>query len=122
MRHETSGAALLQAARETLIGEVLPGLGGPQRYAALMVANALKMVERELVVNSRLRAADLAVQAFAGPVDNSAESVTALCRAIRLGRHDRDLPLYEALYARAIEAVAITRPEALTSAEAGRGS
>lgn len=111
MRHETGGAALLQAAREALIGEVLPGLGGPQRYAALMVANALRMVEREL-----------AVQASAEPVNASAEADSALCTAIRVGRHDGDLPLYEALYARAIEAVAITRPEVLTSAEVGRAS
>lgn len=122
MRHETGGAALLQAAREALIGEVLPGLGGPQRYAALMVANALRMVERELAANGRLRSADRAVQAFAEPAEASAESVAALCSAIRGGRHDGDLPLYEALYARAIEAVAITRPEVLTSAEVGRVS
>lgn len=122
MRHETGGADLLQAAREALIGEVLPGLGGPQRYAALMVANALKMVERELAVNGRLRAADLAVQAFAESAGASVEPGAALCKAIRTGRHDGDLPLYQALYARAIEAVAITRPEALTPAEVGQAS
>src|SRR5690349_21323256 len=66
MQHETAGADLLQAAREALLGEVVPGLTGQQRYAALMVANALKMVERELAVTGDLRAADHAVQRFAG--------------------------------------------------------
>ena len=88
MRDETAGADLLQVARDALMAEVLPGLAGPQRYAALMVANALKMVERELAVNGHLRAADRAVQAFAGPADTADEPAKALGKALRAGRHD----------------------------------
>ena len=80
MRDETAGADLLQVARDALVAEVMPGLAGPQRYAALMVANALKMVERELVVNGHVRAADRAVQAFAGPVDTPGGPAKALAQ------------------------------------------
>lgn len=120
MQHETGGAELLQAARETLLGEVVPSLAGQQRYAALMVANALKMVERELAVAGQLRAADHAVQNFAGSVDAADEPGKVLGRALRAGRHDGDPRLHQALYARAIQAVAITRPDILTPAELGK--
>ena len=66
MQHESAGADLLQAAREPLLSQVLPGLAGQQRYAALMVVNALKMVERELAVSGPLHAADHSMQSFAG--------------------------------------------------------
>ena len=114
MRDETAGADLLQVARDALVAEVMPGLAGPQRYAALMVANALKMVERELVVNGHVRAADRAVQAFAGPVDTPGGPTTDL------GRHDGEPRLHQALYVRAIQAVAITRPDVLTPEELGK--
>ncbi len=120
MADETAGADLLQAARDALVTEVLPGLAGPQRFAALMVANALKMVERELAVNGQLCAADSAVQAFAGPADTTDEPARALGKALRAGRHDGDSRLHRALYARAIRAVAITRPDILTPEELGK--
>ena len=119
MPHESGGADLLQAAREALLGEVLPGLAGQQRCAVLMVANALKMVERELMVNGHLRAADCAVQAFAG-LDASDEPAKALCRSLRAGRHDGNALFHQALHARAVQAVAITRPDFLTPAELGK--
>jgi hypothetical protein len=120
MPHEPSGADLLQAAREALLGEVVPGLTGQQRYAALMVANALKMVERELAVTGNLRAADHAVQRFAGSAGTVDEPAGILGNALRSGRHDGDPRLHHALYARAIQAVAITRPDILTPAELGK--
>ena len=107
MRDEPEAADLLRIARETLQGEVLPGLGGGQRYAALMVANALRLVEREL------RAASLARPEDAG----AGARLQALCAAIRAGRHDGDGGLHAALQARAVAAVAITRPDFLTAAE-----
>lgn len=122
MRPDSGGADLLLAAREALLAEVLPSLAGTQRYAALMVANALGMVERELTVNGRLCAADHAVAALGTTGELAGEEPTrALCRAIRAGRRDADGGLHDALYARAIAAVAITRPDALTPAERRRG-
>lgn len=120
MRHETAGADLLQAAREALLGEVVPGLTGQQRYAALMVANALKMVERELAAAGDLRAADHAIQRFAGSAGGADEPAKILGTALRSGRHDGDPRLHHALYARAIQAVAVTRPDILTTAELGK--
>ena len=91
MRDKTSGGDLLQVAREALLQEVLPSLAGQQRYAALMVANALKMVERELAVNGSMRTADLAVQELAGHDEaGNGAPLPSLCRAIRAGRHDGD--------------------------------
>ena len=119
MQDEIAGTELLQAARDALVAEVVPGLAGAQRYAALMVANALKMVERELMVNGHLRAADCAVQAFAG-LDASDEPAKALCSSLRAGRHDGNALFHQALYARAVQAVAITRPDFLTTAELGK--
>ena len=121
MRDRTSGADLLQVAREALTAEILPGLAGRQRYAALMVANALKMVERELSMSGRSQAADLAVQELAGHDGSSNDGpLRASCRAIRTGRHDGDAKLYAALYAQVITGVAITRPEILTPDERGQ--
>ena len=40
--------ALLDIARETLLGQVLPQLDGDGRYQALMIANAMAMAIREL--------------------------------------------------------------------------
>lgn len=118
MRDKTSGGDLLQTAREALLQEILPSLAGQQRYAALMVANALKMVERELAVNGCMRTADLAVQELVGPegADDPAP-LRSLCSAIRMGRHDGDAKLYAALYTQVITGVAITRPEVLTPDE-----
>lgn len=110
MRHETAGADLLEAAREALLAEVLPSLTGAQRYTALMVVNALKMVERELATEGRLQAADRAVDELAGPAET-------LVDALRAGRLDGNPELFRALHARAARAVAITRPDQLTQAE-----
>ncbi len=119
MRDKPSGADLLRAAREKLAEQVLPGLEGERRYAALMVANALGMVERELVADEQMRAADLALAAVAGPArqEDADADARALCSAIRSGRHDGDERLHTALYVQTIRAVAIARPGALTATE-----
>jgi hypothetical protein len=120
MQDEIAGTELLQAARDALLAEVVPGLAGAQRYAALMVANALKMVERERVVNGHLRAADRAVQAFAGSVAAADDAGRDLGKALRAGRLDGDSGFHQALYTRAIQAVGITRPDILTPEELGK--
>ena len=122
MRHETAGAELLQAARDdTDRRRSCPDWRVSQRYAALMVANALKMVERELAVNGqpacgRPRRAE---RSPGLPTPRTSRR-KALGRALRAGRHDGDPRLHQALYARAIQAVAITRPDILTPAELGK--
>lgn len=121
MRDKTSGADLLQVAREALLQEILPGLAGHQRYTALMVANALKMVERELSLSGAMRTADLAVQELAGHDESGNRApLPSLCNAIRAGRHDSNARLHAALYTQVITGVAITRPEVLTPDERGQ--
>jgi hypothetical protein len=119
MQDEIAGTELLQAARDALLAEVVPGLAGAQRYAALMVANALKMVERELMLNGHLRASDRTVQAFAEPAAAADDAGRSLGQALRAGRLDGEPGLHQALYARAIRAVGITRPDILTPEELG---
>ena len=105
MQDEPQGADLLQAARETLSQSVLPHQQGAQRFAVLMIANALGMVERELARRELLHAADQAVEA------------AGTAAAIRAGRCDADGDLHAALQRRTIVAVAISRPDFLTSTE-----
>jgi hypothetical protein len=112
MRPEPGAEDLLLAAREALTAEVLPALQGGQRYAALMIANALGMAERELRLGPRLRAAELALVP-----PGAACGADELCRAIRTGRRDGDERLHGALYTLAIVGASITRPEVLTPEE-----
>ena len=114
-------ADLLRAARETLAAEIVPALTGRQRYAALMAANALGMVERGLLQDERLRAADRALAEAAGLDGQSRAAVAGGLRAaIRLGRHDGDQRLHRALHARAVEMVSITHPDVLSAAAGAR--
>ena len=109
---QPGAADLLRAAREALSDEVLPNLQDAPRYAALMVANALRMVERELAMNGSLEAAEQGVREIAKVRScDGQEDLRSLCDAIRRGHHDGDEGLHAALYARSIAAVAITRPE-----------
>jgi hypothetical protein len=48
MRDHPDGAELLQAARALLRDSVLPALPAEQRHAALMIANAMGIAERQL--------------------------------------------------------------------------
>ena len=50
---------LLAIARETLLEQVLPHLGGDARYQALMIANALAIAQRELRPDAPARTAEL---------------------------------------------------------------
>lgn len=47
MRNQPRTQDLLVIARQTLLDELLPTLGGEQRYTALMIANAMGMAARE---------------------------------------------------------------------------
>ena len=48
MRENPSGADLLDIARDVLRGEILPALPDDKRYQALMIANAMAIVMRQL--------------------------------------------------------------------------
>ncbi|MEL6060193.1 MULTISPECIES: DUF6285 domain-containing protein [unclassified Methylobacterium] len=102
MQDEPSGAALLDAARRSLIEEVVPGLTGRPRYVALMVANAIGIAAREITEADRLRAVGADVLAGA-PVE-------ALVAAIRAGARDADPDLHAALEAAAAVAAQVWKP------------
>lgn len=96
MRDEPSGAALLDAARRSLMDEVVPGLEGRPRYVALMVANAIGIASREIAQAEALARAD--------------ETVGVSVRAIRAGAHDADAGLHAALTAAADLAAQVWKP------------
>jgi len=105
MRDDPSGAALLNAARLALTGEVMPALTGRARYVAAMVANAMGIAAREIEQGGgAARTWDRAL-ATAGTA-TCADLVTA----IRAGRHDADPVLYAALAETAAAAAEIWKP------------
>ncbi len=91
------GAELLALARRTLLDDLLPSLPDEKRYQALMLANALAIVGRELEQ----------------PVTEDKAALDALATEIRSGRHDGDAALYRRLLAWTEARVAITNPKAL---------
>ena len=109
MRDEPSGAALLDAARRSLMDEVVPGLAGRPRYVALMVANALGIAAREIGEAHGLEAAHTRM---IGGSDPSSDALAALARAIRDGRRDADADLHAALTAAADVAARVWKPSA----------
>ena len=104
MQDEPSGAALLDAARQALTEEVLPGLTGRPRYVALMVANAIGIAAREIAQAERLHAT-------AGRVLGG-QSPAALVAAIRAGGRDADPALHAALTEAADVAADVWKPAA----------
>lgn len=107
MQDQIPAAALLAIARRTLTEQVVPGLDGPQRYAALMVANAIGIAAREIAESETSRRAQERVLA-ANP--DGAGDPAALAQAIRAGRRDADADLHAALTDATAIAAAIWKP------------
>ena len=112
MRDKPYGAALLDVARRGLLDDVVPTLSGQQRYVALMVANAIGIVSREIEQADRAaKAWDTALARIAR--DDSAgleASLSRLVGTIRSGQHDADEALYSALVETADVAAGIWKP------------
>lgn len=106
MTDRPAGAELLDIARRTLLDEIAPRLEGMPRFHALMVANALQIVGRELVHGE-------------SPVDfaRSPAEARTLIAAIRGGHLDADPGLYEELLRDARHRVLIWRPAFLDAEE-----
>ena len=77
MHDRPSGAALLEVARRSLLEEVAPSLKGRPRYVAFMVANAIGVVEREIVAAGRTERARDAVLAEAMRADGETAEAAA---------------------------------------------
>lgn len=84
---DPSLAELVEAVREFLEGDVVPGTEGRVRFHARVAVNALRMVERELALGGDQEAAHRVALARLG-VGSEAE----LAGAIRSGRLDHRLP------------------------------
>lgn len=94
LHDEPHGRALLEVARQALLDEVAPGLAGRPRFVALMVANALGIVMRELESGAAREAAWARVLVGEAGAD---DPVASLARAIRAGAHDAEPGLYAGL-------------------------
>ena len=112
MRDKPFGAALLEVAQRALAEEITPGLKGRERYAALMIANAMRIVAREIEAEARAKAAwDRALAHARGEDSADPEaSVSRLVAAIRGGDHDADPALHGALLDTAQVAAAVWKP------------
>lgn len=106
---EPGAGSLLAQAQATLRERVLPGLTGEARLAALMVASALGMAEREIGLGGDAGARLDALYGEGG--------APALVAALRTGLHDGDADTY----ARLVEAdrlrVGLSKPALLTDAD-----
>lgn len=82
-----AGPSLLDAARKTLLDEVLPALPPEKHYSALMIANAIMIAARTA---RREPGADAAVEARVRALtgDSDADPWRAFASAIRAGRFD----------------------------------
>ncbi|WP_336489920.1 DUF6285 domain-containing protein [Methylobacterium nigriterrae] len=106
MADEPSGAALLDAARASLLREIEPALSGRPRYVAAMVANAIGIVAREIEAGAGARAAwERAARA------GSEATPAGLAAAIRAGALDGDVQLHAALTEASAAAAAIWKPK-----------
>ena len=114
MRDKPFGAALLDVAQQALSQEVAPTLTGQPRYVALMVANAMGIVAREIEREAEVaRAWDRALARVAENGDLEA-SAGRLAQAIRNGEHDADAALHSALLETALVAAGIWKPSLAT--------
>lgn len=123
-------ADLLAIARATLLSELIPALPGDQRYAGLMVANAMAIAAREYRLgaetarNEAARLRNLLEECEGSPPQSgnpdAPEALSslrkAMCSAIRAGDFDnpqREAALAAQLLRTAADRVAISNPKAL---------
>ena len=120
MRDKPFGAALLDVAQQALAQEIAPTLKGQQRYVALMVANAMGIVAREIEQESAAaKAWERALARAEREGDGSLEACASqLVAAIREGRHDADAALHGALLETAQVASGIWKPALATPTSA----
>ncbi|MBV9655529.1 MAG: hypothetical protein JOZ42_13310 [Acetobacteraceae bacterium] len=110
------GPALLDAARKTLLEELLPALPPDKHYAALMVANAMAIASRTA---RRDRAGDERIEARVRSLTGSGDGDPwrAFAAAIRAGRFRRGTPeraeAYALLRGYAEARCALSSPKAL---------
>lgn len=133
MRDQPDGAALLQAARALLRDALVPALPAEARHAALMIANAMGIAERQLRAGDtpaleewrslrELLGLDDPLEAPTPPADGEVEAALpglnrVLAQRIRAGDADPGQPLRAALRHHlefvALQRLAESNPKAL---------
>ena len=103
MRDKPEGSELLAIAGETLREEVLPGLGGRQRYALLMALNAMGIAQRQLEYGQGFQDEEWAslaglLELPVAPGDFSLAN-RRLAKYIRSGRYDKGTKNHQLLKA-----------------------
>jgi len=83
MKDKSSGAELLELARRTLRGKLLEHIPPQEKYTALMVANAMAIVARQIEL--------------AAPKEDEQET-RRLCQDIRAGNVAPGSPDYDTIY------------------------
>ena len=120
MRDRPAGADLLAIARETLLREVVPGLPDERKVAALMVARAIEIAQREAAAgDAAARDAAAAIATLYGeprPAGDDAEArqryAKRLAADLRAGALDaaQRVAAWRALFAHADARVAESNP------------
>jgi hypothetical protein len=129
MNDEPHAADLLATARAAFNDEILPALPQEQRYTALMIANALAIVQRELEAGDaparaeHERLARLLAEPAAAPAGAALHAALEgynrrLANDIRAGRFDgtQRAAMLEHLRQTTAEKLAVSNPKALTPA------
>ena len=126
MKVEPAAPDLLAIARATILEQIAPALPEPQRYAALMAANALAIAGRDLAAPDASAAELTRVAALLpgpGPGGGTAalrEATAHLAKAIREGRFDEGearASLLAHLRRTVRERLAVSNPRALSRDE-----
>ena len=116
MRECPDGAALLAIAREVLRKELLPLLPGDKAYAALMVANAMGIAERQLRNGEGpQREEQQALAALLGTEGTQADLNREFAARIRRGDFDSDAEARRLLWESTVQRVRESAPKALAA-------
>ncbi|RKH14555.1 hypothetical protein D7V97_02705 [Corallococcus sp. CA053C] len=116
MRECPDGAALLAIAREVLRKELLPLLPGDKAYAALMVANAMGIAERQLRQGEGPQQKEQqALAALLQREGTLAELNREFAARIRQGDFDEDAEARRLLWESTVQRVRESAPKALAA-------
>lgn len=114
MRERPEGAELLATARELLRKELLPLLPKDKAYAALMVANAMSIAERQLQYGSVPQAKEWAeLAAFLGQNGELPQLTRLFAQRIRRGELDNSAEARHLLWESVLQRVRESAPKSL---------
>lgn len=116
MREQPDGAALLAVAREVLKRELLPLLPENKAYAALMIANAMGIAERQLQAGDTAQDAErAALTQLLARQATLADLNRAFAAGIRAGAFDADKAAQKLLLESVRQRVSESAPKALAA-------